>query len=213
MELKAKGTRRMTITVDVTVDVDEVTYTNMDEWSDLYHDREWRKATLTRMSGLIRRSVGEAILSSSVKIDPSVHVEIVTDEKNSKITNLMRITRDQQESERRGLMTMVENELGMIGSPVTLSLSKEEEDSLIANHKFLNPTKFMLTYRGWDDEVDLNSPIMDGVSNFRDVVKQAVMLVERSNDKHHIFLEGIRPRGQCLVDGKAIAIFEVVTGS
>lgn len=69
----------------------------------------------------------------------------------------------------------------------------ENNSDLFENRVAFDHKNVMLLYSdGWDDKSPILSPVMASPS-WRDVWKAADDIVEKSNDKHHIFLEAARP--------------------
>lgn len=206
-----KGKQVLTHDLRIRVELRDVEYTTGDEKSRYIHfpagqeGRDAHQQTKQRLENLITGALQqlEGVYSNvEVVFGYRAELGVVLDEENQRLDDELARQEFEEWNERADRITDIGREIGV--KETIWSMNDDASQGLLDDDTMFDHKNVMLVLRGgWGDNEPLYSGVMASPS-YRDVWKAADQIVQRSNDKHHIFLEAATPvnekQGVLIVD-------------
>lgn len=196
-----KGKRTITLAVELTVDIGDIEFT-YDEYSSYLHDQGVRKSHAARVLKEVQAAVGEDVTVASKHSS----MDIVMDaESNAEFERQSKAEWNRWEAEQDAI-----REVGEALRIKEVIYSMGNNEKLLANEPFTDQVCRFVYERGWDDDETLVDDQTFDKPTYQQVWQAADRLVQRSNDKHHVFVEGVEDKG---VDSEGVRTLAFYYGS
>lgn len=205
-----KADRSIQITLRVDIPVDEVVIVNDGDFASFLHDNKLRK----NVEKDFLREIDFAHISGTVvESMSSFNVQIQSDSQ-AEYDAMVQAAENLYES-RRKAVEAIGDRLGIkecVWSfmPRGFGLEGNYMQHLIDNDQLCEGKVRFIYEGGWDDEETVVCPVVYENPTMEDVFAAADLCLRLSNDKHHVFVEGVSSEG---VDSDGVRTLSFYYGS
>lgn len=193
-----KADRTINVQVTINVPVDEVSIEEQDDYSKFLHDRKLEAKLSQQIASALQDSLDDTVGGTVLKTNGRLDVQV-----QSAYEEEWQMMLDLEEALYKSRMNKVD-EIGerldikeciWSFSARQFGLTDDYQQQLIDNVQLCEGKVQFVYEGGWDDTDTIECPTIFTNPTMEDVFTAADFCLRMSNDKHHVFVEGVADKG------------------